>query len=95
MYNFLSALSAVAGVVMILGLRGEMTPADVAFMLLVGGGSFMFIALAELLPEALVEEKGGAPSPVLKIRKVVSFGAGVLLIGIPLMWDRHCEGSHD
>lgn len=80
---------------MILALGGEMTPGDVAFMLLVGGGSFMFLALAELLPEALVDEKGGAPSPGRKLRKVVSFGAGVLLIGVPLLWDRHCEGSQD
>ncbi|CAM9220380.1 unnamed protein product, partial [Hapterophycus canaliculatus] len=52
-YNFLSALSAVLGTIMVLALGSALTDAQISIVLLVGAGSFIFIALTELLPEAL------------------------------------------
>lgn len=94
-YNFLSALSAVAGVMIILALEGEITSAETAFLLLFGGGSFIFIALAELIPEGLAPKKEGTTSLGLQFRRVLWFIFGGLLIGIPLIWDKHCDEAHD
>ncbi|CAN0339026.1 unnamed protein product, partial [Ascophyllum nodosum] len=96
-FNLISALSAVLGAVIILALREALTTADVSYILLVGAGSFFFIALAELIPEGLV------PPPLAKTRQLISrsqalklltFLAGALIIGIPLIFDQHCEDGH-
>lgn len=81
------------GVVVVLALRGELTSADVSFILLIGGGTFLFIGLAELIPEGLAshpgsQKKGSFFPPMLKL---VSFVCGALIIGIPLLFDEHCE----
>lgn len=100
-YNFLSALSAVLGTIIILALGGSMTAADISVILLIGAGSFIFIALAELLPEAMMvsqrfSEKGSSAVLWSQARKLLSFVLGALLVGIPLMFDQHCEADgHD
>lgn len=100
-YNFLSALSAVLGTIIILALGGSMTGADISVILLIGAGSFIFIALAELLPEAMMvshamSERGSSAVLWSQARKLLSFLLGALLIGIPLIFDQHCEADgHD
>lgn len=131
-FNFLSALSAVLGVIIILSLRDSLSDGDVAMLLLFGGGSFIFIALSELTPGALAaapasihagrDDLAGAsggmsntagaggvldasavkPEPLRTVsrfsqfKKVVAFVLGALLVGIPLIWDQHCEADgHD
>ena len=98
-YNFLSALSAVAGVVLILALREALTSAEISTILLVGAGSFLFVALSELIPEALDVHPGaraGGKRRVLhsQVRKLGSFTLGALLNGIPLIFDQHCDAGH-
>lgn len=95
--------------IIVLGLRDSLSSAQISFILLVGSGSFIFIGLAELLPQALgvsSSPSGGAGENkvtaskakkglVLKqMCKIVSFAAGAVLIGIPLMFDQHCEDAH-
>lgn len=97
-YNFLSAMSAILGTIIILALGGEMTGADISVILLIGAGSFIFIALAELMPEALRVNSSLASGAVLpsQARKLLSFLLGALLIGIPLIFDQHCAADgHD
>lgn len=101
MYNFLSALSAVLGTIVILSLGDKLTEAQTAIILLIGAGSFIFIALSELLPEALAvagaaSERGSFSVTLSQLRKLVSFFLGALLIGIPLVFDQHCSADgHD
>ncbi|CAM9173554.1 unnamed protein product [Sphacelaria rigidula] len=106
-FNFLSALSAVLGVIIILSLRDSLSDGDVAMLLLFGGGSFIFIALSELTPGALAaapasihagrDDLAGASGGMFsQFKKVVAFVFGALLVGIPLIWDQHCEADgHD
>ena len=94
-YNFISALSAVLGTVLILELREALTSAGVSYILLVGGGTFLFIALAELIPEALTVSGTGAEKHaglMPPIRKLLTFLLGAVIIGIPLIFDKECEG---
>ncbi|CAM9872001.1 unnamed protein product, partial [Ascophyllum nodosum] len=86
-FNFISALSSVLGVLVMLALRETLTSADVSYILLIGGGSFIFIGLAELIPEALKassasKKQQGIFSPMWKL---LSFVLGGLIIGIPLI----------
>lgn len=100
-YNFLSALSAVLGTIIILSLSGSISNATISVILLVGAGTFIFIALVELLPEALdvshaVGTKGGKAVLCSQSRKLLSFLLGAVLIGVPLIFDQHCEADgHD
>ncbi|CAM9201633.1 unnamed protein product [Hapterophycus canaliculatus] len=99
-YNFLSALSAVLGTVVILALSDTLKDAHISIILLVGAGSFLFIALSELLPDALnvttvASKRGGAFVMCSQLRKLTSFVLGALLIGIPLIFDEHCGSGHD
>ena len=99
-YNFISALSAVAGVVLILALRDALTSTQISSILLVGAGSFLFVALSELIPEALEvlpAARAGGKRGVLgsQARKLASFMVGALIVGIPLIFDQHCDAGHD
>ncbi|CAM9503065.1 unnamed protein product, partial [Ectocarpus fasciculatus] len=99
-YNFLSALSAVLGTIIILSLGDTLSDKDVAIVLLLGSGSFIFIALSELLPEALavthaVSEKGAVATMCSQLLKLGSFLLGAILIGIPLLFDQHCDAAHE
>ncbi|CAM9236189.1 unnamed protein product [Ectocarpus sp. 12 AP-2014] len=99
-YNFLSALSAVIGTVIILALQDTLSEKDIAIVLLVGAGSFIFIALSELLPgalavAALVAKKGGGAIARSQVLKLGSFLLGAIVIGIPLLFDEHCGTGHD
>ncbi|CAN0132293.1 unnamed protein product, partial [Ectocarpus sp. 13 AM-2016] len=99
-YNFLSALSAVIGTVIILALQDTLSEKDIAIVLLVGTGSFIFIALSELLPgalavAALVAKKGGGAIARSQVVKLGSFLLGAIVIGIPLLFDEHCGTGHD
>ncbi|CAM9839785.1 unnamed protein product [Scytosiphon promiscuus] len=100
LYNFLSALSAVLGTVIILALGSSLSDAQISIVLLLGAGSFIFIALSELLPEALgvsaAASKRGASAVVrAQVLKLGSFLVGALLIGVPLIFDQHCSSGHD
>ncbi|CAM9243406.1 unnamed protein product [Laminaria digitata] len=99
-YNFISAISAVAGVVLILALRDALTSTQISSILLVGAGSFLFVALSELIPEALEvlpAARAGGKRGVLgsQARKLASFMVGALIVGIPLLFDQHCDAGHD
>ncbi|CAM9583299.1 unnamed protein product, partial [Hapterophycus canaliculatus] len=99
-YNFLSALSAVLGTIIILALGSSLSDAQVSIILLLGAGSFIFIALSELLPDALnvttgTSELGGSAVRNSQLLKLGSFTVGALLIGIPLIFDQHCGSGHD
>lgn len=100
-YNFLSALSAVLGTIIILALGGEMSASDISIILLIGAGSFIFIALAELMPEAMAvtratSQQGGNAVVLSQGRKLATFVLGGILVGIPLIFDQHCEADgHD
>ena len=97
LYNFISALTAVLGTVIILGLGKTLTEAHISMVLLIGAGSFIFVALAELLPEALAVAKNASGSVVWpNLRKIMSFFFGALLIGVTLIIDEHCSagGAH-
>lgn len=98
-YNFVSALSALAGVILILALDEALTSAEISTILLVGAGSFLFVALSELIPEALEIQPGareGGKRGMLssQVRKLATFTLGAILIGIPLIFDQHCEDGH-
>jgi len=101
LYNFLSALSAVLGTIMILSLGDKLTEAQTSVILLIGAGSFIFIALSELLPEALavagaVSDRGSVTVTLSQLRKLASFFLGAFLIGVPLLFDQHCSADgHD
>lgn len=99
-YNFLSALSAVVGTIIILALGNMLSEAQISIILLVGAGSFIFIALTELLPEALLvttatSERGSAAVLCSQLRKLGSFMVGALLIGVALTFDHHCDAECD
>ncbi|CAM9246506.1 unnamed protein product [Ectocarpus sp. 12 AP-2014] len=99
-YNFLSALSAVLGTIIILALGDTLSDRDVSIVLLLGSGSFIFIALSELLPEALavthaVSEKGAVAMMCSQLLKLGSFLLGAILTGIPLLFDQHCDAAHE
>lgn len=86
----------------ILVLRDALTTAKVSFIILLSAGSFIFIALSELIPEALIRPLGatgvgeGKHAVQGDMRKILSFVAGAVVIGIPLIFDQHCEpNGHD
>lgn len=113
LYNFVSALTAIFGTVLMLALRDTLTAAQISFTLLLGAGSFIFIALTELVPEALVvstaataggvaavgprngQPKSGRSVRTSQARKLASFAAGAAIIGIPLIFDQHCDAGHE
>lgn len=95
-YNFLSALSAVLGTIIIMSLGNKLTDAQISIFLLLGAGSFIFIALSELLPEALVVtyttvKHGDSSVAGSQLRKLASFLFGALVIGATLIVDRECD----
>lgn len=99
-YNFLSALSAVLGTIIVLSLGETLTDAEISIILLLGAGSFIFIALAELVPEALLlanaVSKGRRRAVVVsQLRKLGSFLLGGVLIGMPFLFDQQCAVSGD
>ncbi|CAN0399444.1 unnamed protein product [Pylaiella littoralis] len=99
-YNFLSATSAILGTVIILALGSTLSDAQISIVLLLGAGSFIFIALSELLPEALqvtdaTSKHGGSAVISSQLRKLASFLVGGIVIGIPLMFDEHCSVGGD
>eukprot|EP00904_Undaria_pinnatifida_P003480 jgi/Undpi1/13132/HiC_scaffold_8.g02794.m1 len=98
-YNLISALSAVFGVILILALRDDLTSAQVSTILLIGAGSFVFVALSELVPEALevhpeAAARGKREVVGSQVRKLASFMVGALIVGIPLIFDQHCDAGH-
>ncbi|CBN78257.1 conserved unknown protein [Ectocarpus siliculosus] len=101
LFNFLSALTCVLGAVVILSLRSQLSDADVSVILLLGSGSFIFIALTELLPGALEvtkaeSDKAGGAVMCNQMKKLGSFVLGAALIGGALIFDQHCEAEgHD
>ncbi|CAN0309893.1 unnamed protein product, partial [Ectocarpus sp. 8 AP-2014] len=101
LFNFLSALTCVLGAIVILSLRSELSDADISVILLLGSGSFIFIALTELLPGALEvtkaeSDKAGGAVTCNQMKKLGSFLLGAALIGGALIFDQHCEGEgHD
>ncbi|CAN0341135.1 unnamed protein product, partial [Laminaria digitata] len=93
LYNFFSALFAIVGVVITLSLRDIITDAAISYLLLLGGGTFIFVALSELVPDAL---GSSPPSPRSRwrraqVNKVLSFSVGVLLLGLPLLTHQNCD----
>ena len=87
------------GAILILALRDDLTSAQVSTILLIGAGSFVFVALSELVPEALEvrpDARAGVERGVVgsQVRKLASFMVGALIVGIPLIFDQHCDAGH-
>ena len=93
----MSALSAVLGVIIILAFSSSLSDAQVSVIILLGAGSFVFIGLSELLPGALLASHDGGKRAVQwsQFKKLLSFAFGTLLIGVPLLFDQHCEAGGD
>ncbi|CAM9241317.1 unnamed protein product [Pylaiella littoralis] len=62
LYNFLSALFNVLGVVLTFSLREVITAAAISYLLLIGSGTFIFVGLSELVPDAL--SSGGSSAAI-------------------------------
>ncbi|CAM9673544.1 unnamed protein product [Choristocarpus tenellus] len=97
LFNLLSALTAIVGVLVIMPLDDEITSQQLGIILLLGAGIFIFVSLSELIPGALFD---GAKTSLLKrFRVLLAFVLGGLFLGLPLLADRHCElsavGGHD
>ena len=91
-WNLLSGIPAILGAVLILALGDKFTNFQIAIILLLGAGSFIFIGLTELLPEALSSTTNGKGLGD-SLRKLASFAVGALIIGIPLMFHAHCHAG--
>ncbi|CAM9308719.1 unnamed protein product [Discosporangium mesarthrocarpum] len=91
-FNLLSSLPALLGVIIVLAVKDQITSEHLGVVLLLGAGIFVWVALAELLPAGLTDR---APGRKGQLRAVVAFMLGCLLLGIPLIFDQHCEaGGH-
>lgn len=101
LYNFLSALFTVFGVVLTFSLREVITAAAISYLLLIGSGTFIFVGLSELVPDALKD--GGATWAIagktedrhylhrrMQARKALAFAVGAGLLGLPLLAHTHC-----
>lgn len=83
----------------ILALRESLSSADVSYILFVGSGTFIFIALGELIPEGFKDppSTAGATGSAWRtqIFKLLSFFLGAAIIGVSLIFDEHCDaGDH-
>jgi zinc and cadmium transporter len=74
--NFISALLAVVGVVLAL-LLGSIAEASVLWLLPIAAGGFIYIAVADLIPE--LHKHGGNRSSIFQIITVV-IGVGLMLL---------------
>ena len=78
MYNFASALTFPLGGLIAYGLAGRV---DIAVLVPFAAGNFIYIAVADLLPEITT-----SPVPREKILHTVTFGAGlVILLAVTLI----------
>lgn len=93
-YNFLSAIFAVLGVVITMSLSGLITETTIAYLLLLGAGTFVFVGLSELIPGALDAEFTNTSRRGTQIKKVSAFALGALLLGLPLLVHQHCGAEH-
>lgn len=99
-YNFISALTAILGAVIVLALGDTLNDLHISIILLIGAGTFVFIGLTELLPDALkvtdaVRARGRSAVMKNQLLKLASFLFGAIVIGVPLMFDEHCGDGHD
>ncbi len=77
-YNFVSALTAIIGAVIVIVL-GNTTVEWVSWLLPLSAGGFIYIAMSDLIPE-LQKEKGGSP-----IVQIISILVGIALMGLLLL----------
>jgi zinc and cadmium transporter len=80
LYNFLSALAAVLGAVIVLVFVGDAVEAP-RWLLGFGVASFIYIAMADILPQ-LNEEKNGKKSILQLVWLVVGIGVMGLLLAL-------------
>eukprot|EP00903_Cladosiphon_okamuranus_P011545 g10869.t1 len=94
-FNLMSAMSAVLGVIIILALSDSLSNAQVSVIVLLGAGSFVYIGMVELLPAALGARNNGDKRAVqwAAFKKLFAFIVGAVLIGGPLVFDKHCEAD--
>ncbi len=70
-YNFLSALASLLGAVLVLSFGTN--PNTEAILIALGAGSFIYLAVADLIPEIHREEKN-------TLTQLLSFGAGIIIM---------------
>ncbi|CAM9745008.1 unnamed protein product, partial [Hapterophycus canaliculatus] len=121
LYNFFSASFAVLGVLLTFILRDLISSTVISYLLLLGAGTFIFVGLSEIVPDALSSSATAPTTAPAKreradagsdrhankslhrrdqTRKALAFTAGAVLLGLPLLFHKHCEadgnhGGHD
>lgn len=81
------------GVVVTLCLRDLITSAGISYLLLLGAGTFLFVGLSEIIPEALDIQFENSSHRETQFKKILAFSVGAVLLGLPLMVHQHCEGD--
>ncbi|CAM9420222.1 unnamed protein product [Scytosiphon promiscuus] len=117
LYNFFSALFAVLGVLLTFSLRDLISSTLISYLLLLGAGTFIFVGLAEIVPDAVSFSATAATTPPAnrerfgddadrhanggshrraQVRKALAFTVGAVLLGLPLLFHKHCDadGTH-
>ncbi|KAH9258381.1 hypothetical protein BASA81_003430 [Batrachochytrium salamandrivorans] len=83
-FNFIAQLTALIGMGIVLGV-GELGPVDSALLLAFGIGTFLFIALTNIMPKLVVVHTAG---------QVAAMCSGLVLscvvIGLTLMLEEGC-----
>lgn len=89
-WNFCSSLSSFVGVVLVLGLRGNIDNNTQAILLVFASGFLAYIALAELVPHIVHLDSNRR-----KFFRMFLVVVGACLIGVLGLTDTHCEsGGH-
>ena len=90
-FNFVSGLSVLLGVIVILS--AELSNLDTGMILAYGGGIYLQIAASECMPKIY----NAATSVQLRLIGFFAFFVGALAIGLVLLDHKHCEagGGHE
>lgn len=89
LWNFLSSLSAVIGVCIVLSLGTDISQSTLGLMLIFGSGFLLYVSMSQLIP--LLKEDESSPG-----RKAARFAlalVGVGLVGVLSIFHEHCEAA--
>jgi zinc and cadmium transporter len=87
LFNLLSGLTFLVGGLLAWGISSQI---DVAFLLPLGAGNFLYIAAADLIPEINRESRAGRA-----VTHFLAFTAGVVLLWVIALYVPHSHGSGD
>ncbi|CAK9038195.1 Zinc transporter ZIP10 (Solute carrier family 39 member 10) (Zrt- and Irt-like protein 10) (ZIP-10), partial [Durusdinium trenchii] len=88
LFNFLSSLLAVLGVIIALAVSGEVSTETQGLLLCYGSGYLAFVALATLTPRVFNDDKK------TNLTRFGLFVLGAILIGLTNLYHEHCEAAH-